>query len=238
MWVVKLSGNTSDLSTLAQCSDGSTTRILQEEQNYSLRSDEFLVGDDAETVFMKASGIVEVLKGATILLLGAVCSIRVASVEFLHEDGKRDITLFAETIKLRLSASAVTMKVTRNDGKNEAWHPVIPVDRLVHLASQNKAVALVFRLLADKPLDWINLYRILEIVESDVGGLCVIDKKKWASEKTIKRFKHTANSPEASGLEARHGSQTTQPPKNPMKISDAQSLVKSIVQAWLLAGSQ
>jgi hypothetical protein len=238
MWVVKLSGNVSDLATLARCSDGSTTRILQEDQNYSLRSDQFLVGDDAETVFMKASGIVEVLKGATILLLGAVCSIRVASVEFRREDGKRDITLFAETINFRLSASAVTMGVTRNDGTNEESQSIIPVDQLVHLASQNKAVADVFRLLADTPLDWTNLYRILEIVASDVGGLSAINKNEWATENEMRRFKQTANSPQALGPEARHGYETTQPPKNPMKISEAQSMVKSIVLAWIRAKSQ
>lgn len=82
-------------------------------------------------------------------------------------------------------------------------------------------------------LDWVNLYRIFEIVACDSGGLDAINANAWATKASMKLFKHTANSPGALGLDARHGTETTQPPKQPMTISEARALVNSIVHAWL-----
>jgi hypothetical protein len=46
-------------------------------------------------------------------------------------------------------------------------------------------------------------------------------------------FRRTANSFEAVGLDARHGVEQNQPPSTPMDISEARSLITTLVHAWL-----
>jgi hypothetical protein len=129
----------------------------------------------------------------------------------------------------------VTMTITRADGTVETFDSAAPVKQWLALAASNSAVADVMRILASGVLDWVNLYRILEQIENDVGGLDAIYKNKLASKKSIKCFKRTANSFDVLGLEARHGPKNQQPPANPMMIAEARSLITSMIHAWLRA---
>ena len=63
----------------------------------------------------------------------------------------------------------------------------------------------VLRIVSRGPLDWVNLYRILEIIAANVGGLGAVASNGWATEQSLKLFTPTANSPDAVGLSARHG---------------------------------
>jgi hypothetical protein len=125
------------------------------------------------------------------------------------------------------------VRLTHADGTVEEFHPADPVKQWAGLALKNDAVANVFRIFAVGTLNWINLYRILEIVGSDAGGLDAIVVQGWATKSSMSLFKHTSNSPGALGLDARHGAEATQPPKHPMDVSEARALVNSIVHAWL-----
>ena len=86
------------------------------------------------------------------------------------------------------------------------------------IAGKSEAVARVLCLHGNDKLDWVNLYRIFEIICGDVGGSDAIAASIWASKAAIRRFKHTANSPGAIGDESRHGSERDQPPADPMHI--------------------
>lgn len=233
MWVVQLAGDASDLAALAQSLTGNDINISHDGQDYVLMSDQFTAGDDVSAVRQKAEGLVAVLNGASRLALDAINSIRVGAVYRRREDGKRDIFVFPEPAVIRFRAFAPTVKLTHADGTVEEFHPADPVKQWASVALSNDAVANVFRIFAGGTLDWVNLYRIVEIVASDVGGLDAIDANGWATKSSMRLFKQTANSPGALGLDARHGAETTQPPKHPMTISEARSLVNSIVHAWL-----
>jgi hypothetical protein len=50
-------------------------------------------------------------------------------------------------------------------------------------------------------------------------------------------FRRTANSFEAVGLDARHGVEQNQPPSTPMDLSEARSLITTLVHAWLRSKS-
>jgi hypothetical protein len=110
-----------------------------------------------------------------------------------------------------------------------------PIPDWIAIALKEEKVAKVFRLLCNDPLDWVALYRILEVVEEDVGGLGNIVGQGWASSRSLSRFKHTANSPSTTGDEARHGKEQTQPPAKPMTIAEARALIETVVHNWLSA---
>ena len=87
------------------------------------------------------------------------------------------------------------------------------------------------RILITRETNWVNLYNILDVILSDVGG--TIWQEGWAPESEIKRLKHTADSENTLGDEARHGRERTQAPADPMSLKEADSFIRSIMRAWL-----
>lgn len=237
MWVVKLADPTPELATLAQSLSGVGISISNDGQDYELTSAQFVTCDDTDSVKQKAEEIVSILNGVSRLVLDGKSSFRVGAVYKRREDGRRDITVFTEPINIRVGTFVTTSRLTHMDGTIEEIGYSDTAKQCIGVALQKDSVANVLRILESKPHDWVNLYRIFEIVASDVGGMDKISEMKWATKSKMRLFKHTANSPEAVGLEARHGVQSEQSPKQPMKIFEAQTMVKSIVRDWINAKS-
>jgi hypothetical protein len=233
MWLIQLAGDTTDLAALAQSLTGNGTNISQEAEGYVLRSDQFASSDDAGAVRQKAQELVAILNGACRLALDSVKPITVTGVYRQDEDGKRGIFVVLEPLVAHARVLPPMLTLTRADGTVEEFHPAGPVKQWVGMASDDESVAKVLRVLAGGALNWVDLYRVVEVIAHDVGGPDNIEANGWATKSSMRLFKHTANSPGALGLAARHGAETTQPPKNPMTVSEARALVKSIVHAWL-----
>ncbi len=56
--------------------------------------------------------------------------------------------------------------------------------------------------------------------------------EQWTKDK-ISQFTHTANSQSALGDDARHGVDRNDPPKEPMSLSEADALIRNLLQKWL-----
>jgi hypothetical protein len=237
MWMVQLAGDTSDLGALAQSLTSGDISVSHDGQDYVLTSDGFALSDEAGAVRQKAEDMIAILNGAARLALDATQAIRVGAVFRRRENGRRDVFVLPEPAVIRFRAISPTVTVTHPDGTTEEFHPADPVKQWAALALNNDAIANVFRILAGGTLDWVNLYRVFEIIGSEVGGLDSIATNSWATKASMKLFKHTANSPGALGLDARHAAETTQPPTNPMTISEARTLINSIIHAWLRANT-
>jgi hypothetical protein len=97
------------------------------------------------------------------------------------------------------------------------------------LAEEDEIVKNVFRLITEFEPNWINLYKVYEIVKKDAGKKKI---EEWTKNK-ISQFTHTANSQSAIGDDARHGVDRNDPPKEPMSISEAEALIRNLLQKWL-----
>lgn len=110
-------------------------------------------------------------------------------------------------------------------------HIVLPVPRsskpdiskFIPLSLKNKSVAKALRL-CSRELDWVNLYRIYEVISEDIGGL---------KSKKLTIFKRTANNCSASGDISRHGKMNKGTPKTAMQLSDGKHLIKSELRKWI-----
>ena len=100
-------------------------------------------------------------------------------------------------------------------------------------ADSDTAVEKVLRIYGSSELTFRDLYVIYEIVEHDVGGLESLAARGWATKSDIRRFKHTANSVSSLGDQARHGADSSAPPKVPTTLSEARELVASLVKSWI-----
>jgi len=88
----------------------------------------------------------------------------------------------------------------------------------------------ILTLSLEKGKDWVNLYRILDLFKAH--NIDIVNRG-WITCTALDSIKHTANSPDAIGYDARHGRQSGKPPSNPIPLNKAQSLVDSIIRQYI-----
>lgn len=106
------------------------------------------------------------------------------------------------------------------------------LSRIVRTALIDTDVRAVLKLLSQHRKSWVELYRIYEKIAGPLGGDQEVRSLGWASRESIRKFKHTANSPGAVGDLARHGHLSSDAPNEPMSLVEAQLFIRSIVTRW------
>lgn len=230
-WLICLSGDNFVLEELSKSinSDflGIEKHTIPTSENndgieFRLKSKRFDSITDHQSIEKEAKEIIEWLNGASKVVLDLRKTISISSIGKVDDDGNK-IALLSIEIE-----SGFRILVKSNEDKNIAD----PISDWMAIASQDEQVAKALRLIGMKPLDWVGLYRIFEIIEDDVDGNKILNND-WKT--SIKRFKHTANSVSAAGDDARHGKESSLPPAKPMALAEAQSLIKNIIHNWLNA---
>ena len=97
------------------------------------------------------------------------------------------------------------------------------ISKYIPLSFKHKTVAKALRL-CSRDLDWVNLYRIYEVISEDVGG---------PNSKEIRVFKGSANNSNVTGDQSRHGKMNIGTSEKTMRLADAQHLIKSKVREWV-----
>jgi len=232
-WKVELRGDMSDLDQLARSFTGTDINIAAHGKEYLLTSERFDHLEEADQVRNEALVMVAVLDGGCRLALNSTKTLMVGAVYRYDAKGGRSITVFPEPAVFQLRTIGPTVTLTRSDGGMETFHPADVVRDWARIALSSSSVKDVFELIRFGELDWVNLYKIIEIIEDDVGGGVSLERKKWVQAQSIRLFKRTANCRRAIGSQARHGHQRFEPPRTPMTLAGAQSLIKMITRAWL-----
>jgi hypothetical protein len=189
-WRVILNGDPLDLKMLAESFTKAEALIRNEGDNYTLSSSEFEspvapenLGEHVKSVTDKAKAIVEWINGALVLALGSNVPVTMGAAYELGPKGDRKIYLSMHA-QAHCRAFAVG-QVVHPDGTVEESRPADPVRNWSELAARDKAVADVLCLIGTKPSDWVNLYRVYEIVKEDSGG---IERRGWATEAAIRAY--------------------------------------------------
>lgn len=131
------------------------------------------------------------------------------------------------TINFSMSSIEASLYVRKRISRSN----IDDIMKITKLMEQNENVKKVM-LLANRPdfKTWRVLSNIYEIIiKGDQKGKL----NGWISQHELDLFKHTSNHPEASGQEARHGYLKSQPPKNPMKLDEAITLINKLIDKWL-----
>ena len=82
--------------------------------------------------------------------------------------------------------------------------------------------------------NWVNLYKVLDAIEEDMGSADAVMKKGWVSASEIDRFTGTANNHNAAKGNARHGYVSKRPmKKKPMTLAEAEQLIRTLLTQWL-----
>ncbi len=142
----------------------------------------------------------------------------------VDEEGKlhRRVALSAT---LRVDSSSFSIQL---EGGQDII-PILEFESWRKLAEEDEIVKNVFRQITDFEHNWINLFKVYEIVNKDAGRTKI---EQWTNKK-IGLFTHTANSQSAIGDDARHGVDKHAPPKEPMSLYEADALIMTLLQKWL-----
>lgn len=224
-WKVELIGDTPDTALLAALFTAPELRVLNDEGRFLLEAYELEDLQHHTDVLRVARDIVTRMNGATRLEQGSYRNVKVGPVHEARADGTRATTVFVEpaTIDIRASVFPPTLV------GGVMTEPVAnPASRFVEIASRDQDAHEALDLWADPQHNWMNLYKVVEIIQSrdraSLGG---------ARSKDLSRFTHTANDEKAGGRDARHARLGTDPPKDPMSLLEADQFVGRLLESWL-----
>ncbi|OAI48211.1 hypothetical protein AYO44_07565 [Planctomycetaceae bacterium SCGC AG-212-F19] len=170
-WEVFLAGSRLDLEDLALSFTGSDWTITKSNDRYVLTSPEFEALNDSEKIRSLAELFLERINGAAKLVLDSGTAVRIEAIHGPHPDGSGGRANYMGPIHFGAGAvMRASMSFVQPDGTIVTHHPADEIRSWIRLAKTDDSVAKVLDLLSDK-WDWVNLYRIFEIVMDDSGGL-------------------------------------------------------------------
>ena len=230
-WKALLLGDAGDLESLRTIfGEGDPKLSVDDEGTYALESSAF---DSTEAVesMEAAKRILEMMNGAAKVQDPSYRAVRLAG-RFHSKDGHQHVVVLADTVKLRSRVRLRSTGFVVGAGGVPVDPPPTPARLWPGLAQGNQNVADVLRLLAPDDLDWMALYKVVEVVRADVGGTTTIFGNGWVTEDEWKRFGTSANHPEASGDMARHARMPGHP-KQTMALAEGRRFVLELAGAWL-----
>ena len=232
-WKIQLVGDDFDLKELNKSfSNTDVFSITREKDGYYLTSTEFASCETYEEAKVKVKDILDVLNGAKTLSLGGNVPLECGSIVKENSDGTKEH--FVEVIDKIALRDSFSITVRDSDGKIiDEVHPADEVPKWLIYGLRDEKLKRALRIYGKERHSWAGLYKVYEIIEEAVGGLQKITERGWVTKSSIKRFRHTANSPTAIGDEARHGKESTSAPKKAMHISEARSLIETLLIRWL-----
>jgi len=232
-WEIKLMGDQFDLEELPKFFVSKECTVTKGDELYYLTSNKLNPDESSQKIHGIALDLVQRINGILKVIYTNFRPVEIHSMDLIDDKGRRNINLAVGNAEVRTRASAVALIHTVPGSPSDSSSEPTPFTvSWLKVAEKDEKVRDVLNIFGSLDEEWRNLYNILEIVLSDVGGK--IFQAGWASEKEVGLFKQTANSRDAIGYSARHGDkEKCRPPKNPMSLSDAKSLIRKIVGKWI-----
>ncbi len=239
-WKVDIRGDLSDLEYLAQTLiTGSTTVTKTTEGDadlYIYRSSKFDACNDSREVTTIAQPLLSCLTGILFFAKSARTPLTIGSIRKKNAHGGDD-TFVGLCEKLVLHDETGVLSVSSTDKFGNAIPQPVVRPRsavLADLTESEPNIAKAMRLYAAKDANtWTGLYKLLEVIEDDLGGETQLLQTEWSTKEQRKRFKHSSGSVEVAGDAARHAVEKTTPPKNPMHLDGAIAYINYLLHAWI-----
>jgi hypothetical protein len=220
-WAVVLDGEEVDLSIWESLfKDRSVALILRESSGdgriwYCLHSSRLDGVENAQDILSVATALVERMNGAVNVWSSGKPVTVGNTIIPIHTGGERGtaLTFMSVHISARSTMIATLSGGTLGSSDAEAWLSVADGDNacgdaLVHFGRMD---------------GWFDLYKVLEVIEVDVGGRGEISQRCWATRKEVNDLGETAN-------HYRHARSRS---KAILAFSEARDLMARIMRQWL-----
>jgi len=204
--------------------------LITENSKYYLTSSHWESLTNTSDVYWEATKILQDISAVAMISFPGFPRLKPDTICEVDEEGKRhNRVALSATINV---GSSCSVSIELEGGQDII--PSLEFESGRKLAEEDEIVKNVFRQITDFDHNWINLYKVYEIVKKDAGKQNNIDRiQQWITKKKISQFTHTANSQSAIGDDARHGVDEKDPPKEPMSLSEADALIMTLLQKWL-----
>lgn len=223
-WHVSIDGHRRDLERLADTFDDNPQVVQREEYDdkFFLEAEELNMLSDVSEVRRQARELLQAISGIVEFRDGLLEELRVAGI---YKEGADETTVFDEG---GLTHAYASPELREALGLSE---PDRDADKeLLSVANDEDILELL--LLWERGRGWMNLYKILEYIEHQIGE--DLDELGWMSAEDRKNFTRTANDKRIIGLDARHGSpENRSSPPQPMSHDDAVELIQSMTSRWI-----
>jgi hypothetical protein len=229
-WFIQLNGDHELLEWLTSDRESKDDLfIIEDNGSFFMTSQEFEKLNYIEEVKKKSDEFLEMINGIASFLFSTKGRLSSNSISNRNESGGIDCTVYVETCFINISIPPPSIIIENGNGIISKSSPLLSINQILSDACKNANKSKIFRLLAKGNLDWVMLYKLYEVIESEIGDQIFL----WVSKTTIKNFKHTCNSVAATGDDCRHGKELTSPPKNPMTLKESQDLINMILDKYL-----
>jgi len=227
-WLIQLEGPVEAFAILEEWFQGPDLDLVRVDDAFYLASSDFR-GMTADEVDQHACRLIEAANGAIRVENPSYPPIGIGGVSVYEDDvtGRRDVVVRPRPAVLTLKAFPPTVLVNGEPVRG----PDLPrLVRRVRLALADDVVARVLRIMETPTLDFIDMYKVIELIADSVGGekQLFTAPRNWTDQAEYKRFKQTANS-----HGGRHAPGKFTPPKKPMTRLTARCYVAGVVDSWL-----
>ena len=227
-WLVELIGDESNLEELSAFFNTPNLRISRKENRYILESSSFDQHSDITAVKTESDTLLTFVNGINVLKFHSSKPVTREAIVYQDEQGHRAIHLEIEcSITLKCE---VQSRIIKKDGTIIEFKPEYPEKEWAPLITSDNRVYRVFEIVSHNFNSFIDLYKIIEIVQED-DYTPLMREGEYYSE--IKRLKETAESYEAIGRDSRHAHSRFKKPANPMTLNQGKELVKTILYQWM-----
>jgi len=232
-WRVRLIGDPFDLDMVLRLFPTGPVRISRDVEGATYLSADALEG------LRNASAVHDAAEGPAVMINGAAWSVD-PSFRFVQRDSgvdndeypDRKYAIVNETITVRDQATVI---LTNSDGVVVEQVGGVTGGEgtaLLGRANSDKALAEALRILGSGPADWVRLYKVFEVLREDAGDETQLCKRTGVTRAEMKAFTASANRPDVSGDDARHGHLPGGPPRRTMTLAEGRALVQRLVQHW------
>lgn len=238
-WQVALDGDPADLGLLADSLDTGDFVVRMTDRGYVLTGPAFYKCGSASEAKELAERVVPVLSTAAQVGLGSVRPVKAIGVVYYKQangEGGGIMVFLSGAAQATARMIPPTVQVT-SEGLTTTYRPADFTKGWLDLALSDPLVARAMTFRGSSDVGWVNLYRIYEVIEEDVGRRRILEEK-WATGAELTAFTRTANSYDALGGEARHGFESTDPPPRPMTKAAAQELIDCLLTSWISLKAQ
>jgi hypothetical protein len=230
-WLVGLTGDRFDLEELATYLRSPDYTVVELEGRYYLKSPSFGPLAGAEEIRQAAIEVLQVVNGfGKLLLTGHFQPVGIADLNRVSEDGRRDVWVLPSALDLRLRLMPVN--ATTGDSTPDVRLPTL-LESWLTTALGHRRVADAVRYFGSTGPRWVNLSKVYDVIEEDVGGEPDIIARGWATGRKLRLFRSTANNKRSIGDDARHGHEKWSAPERPMALPEAETLIRSILEHWI-----
>jgi hypothetical protein len=218
-WEIRLRGPDASLARLSKdLTSGGVTVRQGDDARYFLWAKKLDAITDAGAIEDAAQELVHALNGAARLEHSAFQIVELDRIVELDKSGRRKTLMLGHaTAEMTVSAAG------RLDGT--------PLPDWLAIRGADRRVAKALLLYGAQAQTWYSLYGIYELVEEDVGER--IHREGWATKRRLERFTRTADSWQVLREAARHATEKFEPPRHPMSLSEARTLIRALLLRWL-----